>query len=188
MIRPWFRQEWCLLIVVTASSWVDEFIQRYETQGLGLWDELDSDWARRTQEYGIRRPTQNGRIFVYRAFDLWSHTGPFYRATVVVHQVMLPDEILWRIALHWPDLGHDWNRVGWHLVTVDDSRSSSCLPDLISPTCRGFWGIWLTVRMDSWRSPVVMLVMSALQCCPRELISRSCRSCSMPSVDEVGQW
>ena len=134
MIRPWFRQEWCLLIVAAASSWVDEFIQRYETQGLGLWEELDSDWVRRTQEYGIRRPTQDGWIFVYRAFDLWSHTGPFYRATVVVHQVMLPDEILWRIALHWPDLGHDWNRVGWHLVTVDDSRSSSCLPDLISPT------------------------------------------------------
>ena len=133
MIRPWFRQEWCLLIVVAASSWVDEFIQRYEAQGLGLWDELDSDWVRRTQEYGIRRPTQDGRIFVYRAFDLWSHTGPFYRATVVVHQVMLPDEILWRIALR-PDLGHDWNRVGWRLVPVDDSRSSSCLPDLISPT------------------------------------------------------
>ena len=47
---------------------------------------------------------------------------------------MIPDEILWRIALHWPDLGHDWNRVGWNLVAVDDSRSASCLPDLISPT------------------------------------------------------
>ena len=46
--------------------------------------------------------------------------------------MMLPDEILWRIALHWPDLGHEWNRVGW--LPVDDSGSSSCLPDLISPT------------------------------------------------------
>ena len=134
MIRPGFHPEWCLLVVAAASSWVDEFIQRYEAQGLGLWDELDSDWVRRTQEYGIRRPTQDGRIFVYRAFDLWSHTGPFYRATVAVHQVMLPDEILWRVALHWPDLGHEWNHVGWRLVPVDDSRSSSCLPDLISPT------------------------------------------------------
>ena len=134
MIRPWSRQECYLLIMVAASSWVDEFIQRYETQGLGLWDELDSDWVRRTHEYGIHRPTQDGRIFVYRAFDLWSHTGPFYRATVVVHQMMLPDQILWRIALHWPDLGHDWNRVAWNLFAVDDSRSASCLPDLISPT------------------------------------------------------
>ena len=127
MVGPWSRQECCLLIMVAASSWVDEFI-------LGLWDELDSDWARRTHEYGVRRPTQDGRLFVYRAFDLWSHTGPFYRATVVVHQMMIPDEILWRIALHWPDLGHDWNRVGWNLVAVDDSRSASCLLDLISPT------------------------------------------------------
>ena len=153
MIRPRFRPEWCLLIVAAASSWVDELIQRYEAQGLGLWDELDSDWVRRTQEYGIRRPTQEGRIFVYRAFDLWSHTGPFYRATVVVHQVMLPDEILWRIALHWPDLGHEWNRVGWRLVPVDDSRSSSCLPDLISPTyvlvMHGLLGDMCPQRVDA---------------------------------------
>ena len=47
---------------------------------------------------------------------------------------MIPDEILWRIALHWPDLGHNWNHVGWNLIAVDDSRSASCLPDLISPT------------------------------------------------------
>ena len=46
--------------MVAASSWVDEFIQRYETQGLGLWDDLDSDWDRRTHKYGIRRPTQDG--------------------------------------------------------------------------------------------------------------------------------
>ena len=130
MLGPWSHLERCLLVMVAASSWVDEFLQRYETQGLGMWDELD--W--RTQEYGIRRPTQDGRIFVYRAFDLWSHTGPFYRATVVVHQMMIPDEILWRIALHWPDLGHNWNHVGWSLIAVDDSRSASCLPDLISPT------------------------------------------------------
>ena len=69
---------------------------------------------------------------LYRAFHLWSHTGPFYRATVATHQMTIPDEILWRIALHWPDLGHNWNHVGWNLVAVDDSRSASCLPDLIS--------------------------------------------------------
>ena len=134
--------------------------------------------------YSGKRHVQDGRILVYRTFDLWSHTGPFDRATVVVHQVMLPDEILWRIALHWPDLGHDWNRVGWHLV-------SSCLPDLISPyvlVMQGLLGYMAHRPLDSWRSPVVMLVMSAPQHCPRELISRSCRSCSMPSVDEVGQW
>ena len=123
----------------------------------------------------------------------WTLTGsdvPFYRATVVVHQGMLPDEILWRIALHWFDLGHDWNRVGWLRgmtrgrppVFLTSSHQHVCW------SCRGFWGIWLTVRMDFWRSPVVMLVMSALQCCSRELISRSCRSYSVPSVDEVGQW
>ena len=47
---------------------------------------------------------------------------------------MIPDEILWRIALHWSDLGHNWNQMGWNLIAVDDSRSALCLPDLISPT------------------------------------------------------
>ena len=42
---PWSHLERCLLIMVAASSWVDEFIQCYETQGLGMWDELDSDSA-----------------------------------------------------------------------------------------------------------------------------------------------
>ena len=99
-----------------------------------MFDDLEEDWARRTQEYGIRRPTQVGQVFVYRAFDLWSQTGPFYRAAVATHQMMIPDEILWRIALHWPDLGNNWNQLGWRLVSVDDSRSASCLTDLISPT------------------------------------------------------
>ena len=121
----------CLLLTVATSSWVEEFIARYQAQGLGMVDDLEEDWARRTREYGVRRPTQVGRVFVYRAFDLWSQTGPFYRATVATHQMMIPDELLWRIA---PDLGNNWNQVGWRLVPVDDSRSASCLTDLIYPT------------------------------------------------------
>ena len=110
----------CLLLTVAYASWVEEFIARYQAQGLGMIDDLEADWTRRTREYGVRRPTQVGRVFVYRAFDLWSQTGPFYRATVATHQVMIPDELLWRIALHWPDLGSNWNQVGWRLVSVDD--------------------------------------------------------------------
>ena len=124
----------CLLFSMASASWVDEFIARYEAQGLGMIEDLDDDWTRRTREYGVRRPTQVGRVFVYRAFDLWTQTGPFYRATVATHQMMIPDELLWRIALHWPDLGNDWNQVEWKLVPVDDSRSGSCLTDLIHPT------------------------------------------------------
>ena len=55
--------------MVATSSWVEEFLERYQTQGLGMFDDLEADWARRTQEYGIRRPTQDGQVFVYRAFD-----------------------------------------------------------------------------------------------------------------------
>ena len=124
---------WCLLTMAYAS-WVEEFLSRYQAQGLGMIDDLEADWTRRTREYGMHRPTQVGRVFVYRAFGLWSQTGPFYRATVATHQMMLPDELLWRIALHWPDLGNNWNQVGWRLVSVDDSRSASCLPDLLHPT------------------------------------------------------
>ena len=35
--------------------------------------------------------------------------GPMYRATVSVTQFMIPDEILWRIAVYWPDLGNHWH-------------------------------------------------------------------------------
>ena len=57
-----------------------------------------------------------------------------YRATVSVTQFMIPDEILWRIAVYWPDLGNHWHEASWRLHPVDDSRSASCLPDLIQPT------------------------------------------------------
>ena len=60
--------------------------------------------------------------------------GPMYRATVSVTQFMIPDEILWRIAVYWPDLGNHWHEASWRLHPVDDSRSASCLPDLIQPT------------------------------------------------------
>ena len=101
--------------------------------GIGQIDDLEEDWIRRTREQSAP-PHARGQVFVYRAFDLLSQTGPFYRATVATHQMMIPDELLWRIALHWHDLGNDWNQVGWRLVPVDDSRSTSCLSDLIHPT------------------------------------------------------
>ena len=48
--------------------------------------------------------------------------GPMYRATVSVTQFMIPDEILWRIAVYWPDLGNRWHEASWRLHPVDDSR------------------------------------------------------------------
>ena len=116
---------------LVASSWTEEFVQRYETHGLALLNNNEADWIQRTNEYGLRRPTRASRIFVYRAFDLWSQMGPMYRATVSVTQFMIPDEILWRIAVYWPDLGNHWHEASWRLHPVDDSRSASCLPHLI---------------------------------------------------------
>ena len=114
--------------------WPEEFVQRYEAHGLALLHTNEADWVQRTNEYGLRRPTHACQIFVYRAFDLWSQMGPMYRATVSVTQFMIPDEILWRIAVYWPDLGNHWHEASWRLHPVDDSRSASCLPDLIQPT------------------------------------------------------
>ena len=68
------------------------------------------------------------RIFVYRAFVRW------VRAIGRLLQFMFPDELLWRIAVHWPDLGNSWHHVGWRLIPVDDSRSASCLSNLVHPT------------------------------------------------------
>ena len=65
------------------------------------------------------------QIFVYRAFDLWSQMGPMYRTTVSVTPFMIPDEILWRIAVYWPDLGNHWHEASWRLHPVDDFRSAS---------------------------------------------------------------
>ena len=53
---------------------------------------------------------------------------------LATNQFMLPDEILWRIAIYWPDLGNNWHEVSWRLFLVDDSRSASCLPDLVHST------------------------------------------------------
>ena len=119
---------------MVASSWPEEFVQRYETHGLALLHNNEADWIQRTNEYGLRRPTRACQIFVYRAFDLWSQMGPMYRATVSITQFMIPDEILWRIAVYWPDLGNHWHEASWRLHPVDDSRSASCLPDLIHST------------------------------------------------------
>ena len=100
---------------LVASSWPEEFVQRYETHGLALLHNNEADWIQRTNEYGLRRPTRACQIFVYRAFDLWSQMGPMYRATVSVSQFMIPDEILWRIAVYWPDLGNHWHEASWRL-------------------------------------------------------------------------
>ncbi len=117
---------------LATSSWTEEFVQRYETHGLAILNDLEADWIQRTTEYGLQRPTRACRIFVYRAFDLWSQMDPMYRAAVSVNQFVIPDEILWRIAVYWPDLGNHWHEASWRLFPVDDSRSASCLPDLLS--------------------------------------------------------
>ena len=71
------------VVQLEASSWPEEFVQRYEAHGLALLHTNEADWVQRTNEYGLlRRPTRACQIFVYRAFDLWSQMGPMYRATV----------------------------------------------------------------------------------------------------------
>ena len=106
---------------LATASWTEEFVQRYETQGLAILNDLEADWIRRTNEYGLRRPTRAGMIFVFRAFDLWTQMGPMYRTAVTIHQFMIPDEILWRIAVYWPDLGNHWHEASWRLFPVDNS-------------------------------------------------------------------
>ena len=133
-LRPLFRIGGLSTVQLAASSWPEEFAQRYEAHGLALLHTNEADWVQRTNEYGLRHPTHACQIFVYRAFDLWSQMGPMYRATVSVIQFMIPDEILWRIAVYWPDLGNHWHEASWRLYPVDDSRSASCLPDLIRTT------------------------------------------------------
>ena len=119
---------------LAASWWPEEFVQRYEAHGLALLHTNEADWAQRTNEHGLRRPTHAYQIFFCRAFDLWSQMGLMYQATVSVTQFMIPDEILWRIAVYWPDLGNHWHEESWQLHPGDDSRSASCLPDLIHST------------------------------------------------------
>ncbi len=90
------------LVLLGSCSWAEEFLERYRGRGAALLG-VDDDWARRTAEYGVNRPTRAGRVFLYRAFDLWSNVGPFYRAATEVYPTMHPDELLTRVALHWPD-------------------------------------------------------------------------------------
>ena len=47
---------------MTTSSWVEEFIARYEAQGMNMIDDLEADWARCTQKYDLRRPSQEGQV------------------------------------------------------------------------------------------------------------------------------
>ena len=49
--------------------------------------------------------------------------GPMYRATVSVTQFMIPDEILWRIAVYWPDLGNHWHEAIFFLLYAAWVRS-----------------------------------------------------------------
>ena len=126
---------WCCASVPLGScSCAEEFLERYQGRGPALLGDFDDDWARRTAEYGVHRPTRAGRVFVYRAFDYWSNVGPFYRATTEVYPTMHPDELLTRVALHWPDLGNQWNHVDWRLTPVNEARIASCLHDLLFST------------------------------------------------------
>ena len=44
-------------VQLAASSWPEEFVQRYEAHGLALLHTNEADWVQRTNEYGLRRPT-----------------------------------------------------------------------------------------------------------------------------------
>ena len=44
-------------VQVAASSWPEEFVQRYEAHGIALLHTNEADWAQRTNEYGLSRPT-----------------------------------------------------------------------------------------------------------------------------------
>ena len=68
--------------------------------------------------------TRACQIFVYRAFDLWSQMGPI----VSVTPFMIPDEILWRIAVYWPDLGNYWHEASWFFFC--------CIAELAIKPCR----------------------------------------------------
>ena len=179
-------------VQLAASSWPEEFVQRYEAHGLALPHTNEADWVQRTNEYGLRRPTHACQIFVYRAFDLWSQMGPMYRATVSVTQFMIPDEILWRIAVYWPDLGNHWHEASWRLHPVDDSRSASCLPDLIHSTyvlvMPGLLNEMAIDRMGCWKSHKEIFAMFEQRYCPQGSICLSCKSSSRHFVGGVGLW
>ena len=42
------------LSVVQASSWPEEFVQRYEAHRLALLHTNEADWVQRTNEYGLQ--------------------------------------------------------------------------------------------------------------------------------------
>ena len=52
----------------------------------------------------------------------------------LLYWVTLTDELLTRVALHWPDLGNQWNHVDWRLTPVNEAHIASCLHDLLFPT------------------------------------------------------
>ena len=152
----------------------------------------EADWVQRTNEYGLRRPTRACQIFVHRAFDLWSQMGPMYRATVSVTQFMIPDEILWRIAVYWPDLGNHWHEASWRLHPVDDSRSASCLPDLIHST---YVLVMPGLLNEMAHRPHGLLEVTQGDMChvratvlPQGSICLSCKSSSRHFVGADGLW
>ena len=169
-----------------------EVISAFHLHGLALLHTNEADWAQRTNEYGLRRPTHACQIFVYRAFDLWSQMGPMYRATVSVTQFMIPDEILWRIAVHWPDLGNHWHEASWRLHPVDDSRSASCLRDLIHSTyvlvMPGLLNEMAHRPHGLLESHRVTFAMFEQRCCPQGSICLSCKSSSRHFVGVDGLW
>ena len=130
-------------------------------------------------QYGLRRPTRACQIFVYRAFDLWSQMGPMYRATVSVSQFMIPDEILWRIAVYWPDLGNHWHEASWrlHRLPVGIVLAWSC------PSMK-----WPIDLMGCWKSHRVTYAMSGQRCYPQRSICLSCKSSSRHFVGVDGLW
>ena len=109
--------------------------------------------------------------------------GPMYRATVSVTQFMIPDEILWRIAVYWPDLGNHWHEASWRLHPVDDSRSASCLPDLIHST---YVLVMPGLLNEMAHRPHGLLEVTGFFCCIAELAIKPCRSSRSELRGEFG--
>ena len=99
---------------LAASSWPEEFVQRYEAHGLALLHTNEADWAQRANEYGLSRPTHACQIFVYRAFDLWSQA--IFKSDHA-HRV-LPGHAALSIAAG--------GRQGGYYGTVSECRAEQC--------------------------------------------------------------
>ena len=120
--------------------------------------------------------------------------GPDVPSNSLSHPVHDPGwdpRILWRIAVYWPDLGNHWHEASWRLHPVDDSRSASCLPDLIHST---YVLVMPGLLNEMAHRPHGLLevtqgfAMFQQRYCPQGSICLSCKSSSRHFVGGVGLW